>query len=305
MSLVLLCPGQGGQHPAMFERVRGNPLAQPVLDLADELLGTPVEQIAADTTRFRNALAQPLVCTAALAHWAALRNALPAITAVAGYSAGELAAHAVAGSVDTATCLRLARKRARLMDAATPDDAGLLAVIGLDDVRIARLCAAHGIFLAIVNGPDHVVLGGGRSALEAASAEAAASGARVVSLPVYVPAHTPLLTVAAQGFEDLLHSVALRAPQLRLLAGIDGRLVGDVERVVATLSAQIAQPLQWQTVLQQAVERGGRVFLELGPGAALSRRARELHPQLEARSVEDFQTLEGVLEWVDRACARA
>ena len=305
MSLVLLCPGQGGQHPGMFERVRGHALAQPVLDLADELLGTPVEQIAADTMRFRNALAQPLVCTAALAHWAALRNSLPTITAVAGYSAGELAAHAVAGSFDTATCLRLARKRARLMDAATPDDAGLLAVIGLDDVRIARLCAAHGIFLAIVNGPDHVVLGGARASLAAAADDAAANGARTVPLPVCVPAHTPLLTAAAQGFEDLLHSVELRAPQLRLLAGIDGRLVGDVERVVATLSAQIAQPLQWQTVLQQAVERGGRVFLELGPGAALSRRARELHPQLEARSVEDFQTLEGVLEWVDRACARA
>lgn len=305
MSLVLLCPGQGGQHPGMFERVRGHALAQPVLDLADELLGTPVEQIAADTMRFRNALAQPLVCTAALAHWDALRNSLPTITAVAGYSAGELAAHAVAGSFDTATCLRLARKRARLMDAATPDDAGLLAVIGLDDVRIARLCAAHGIFLAIVNGPDHVVLGGARASLAAAADEAAANGARAVPLPVCVPAHTPLLTAAAQGFEDLLHSVELCAPQLRLLAGIDGRLVGDVERVVATLSAQIAQPLQWQTVLQQAVERGGRVFLELGPGAALSRRARELHPQLEARSVEDFQTLEGVLEWVDRACARA
>jgi len=305
MSLVLLCPGQGGQHPGMFERVRGHALAQPVLDLADELLGTPVEQIAADTMRFRNALAQPLVCTAALAHWAALRNSLPTITAVAGYSAGELAAHAVAGSFDTATCLRLARKRARLMDAATPDDAGLLAVIGLDDVRIARLCAAHGIFLAIVNGPDHVVLGGARASLAAAADDAAANGARTVPLPVCVPAHTPLLTAAAQGFEDLLHSVELCAPQLRLLAGIDGRLVGDVERVVATLSAQIAQPLQWQTVLQQAVERGGRVFLELGPGAALSRRARELHPQLEARSVEDFQTLEGVLEWVDRACARA
>ncbi|MEN4950518.1 malonate decarboxylase subunit epsilon [Stenotrophomonas sp. TWI819] len=305
MSLVLLCPGQGGQHPGMFERVRGHALAQPVLDLADELLGTPVEQIAADTMRFRNALAQPLVCTAPLAHWAALRNSLPTITAVAGYSAGELAAHAVAGSFDTATCLRLARKRARLMDAATPDDAGLLAVIGLDDVRIARLCAAHGIFLAIVNGPDHVVLGGARASLAAAADEVAANGARTVPLPVCVPAHTPLLTAAAQGFEDLLHSVELRAPQLRLLAGIDGRLVGDVERVVATLSAQIAQPLQWQTVLQQAVERGGRVFLELGPGAALSRRARELHPQLEARSVEDFQTLEGVLDWVDRACARA
>ncbi|ROP80324.1 [acyl-carrier-protein] S-malonyltransferase [Stenotrophomonas rhizophila] len=305
MSLVLLCSGQGGQHPGMFGRVGGNARAQPVLNLASELLGAPIEQIAAEDGRFRNAVAQPLVCAAALAHWEGLRDALPPVTAVAGYSAGELAAHAVAGSFDTATCLRLALKRARLMDAATPGDAGLLAVIGLDDVRIARLCAAHGIFLAIVNGPDHVVLGGTRAALTAASAEAATSGARVVPLPVCVPAHTPLLTVAAQGFEDALHSVTLRPPGLRLLAGIDGRVVGDVDRVVATLSAQISQPLQWHVVLQQAVERGGRVFLELGPGAALSRRARELHPQLEARSVEDFQTLEGVLEWVDRACARA
>jgi len=120
-----------------------------------------------------------------------------------------------------------------------------------------------------------------------------------------VPAHTPLLAAAALGFEKPLRALPLHAPRLRLLAGIDGRLVSDVSRVVATLSAQIAQPVQWQDVLQQAVERGGRVFLELGPGAALSRRVRDLHPQQEARSVEDFQTLEGVLEWVDRACARA
>jgi len=305
MSLVLLCPGQGGQHPDMFKRVRGNPQAQPVLDLASALLGAPVEPLAADPSRFHNAVAQPLVCAAALAHWAALQTQLPPITAVAGYSAGELAAHAVAGSVDTATCLALSRERARLMDAAAPADAGLLAVIGLDERRIARLCVTHGVFLAIVNGPDHVVLGGLRPALEAVAADVAAHGARTVPLPVDVPAHTPLLAAAAQGFEKPLRALPLHAPRLRLLAGIDGRLVSDVSRVVATLSAQIAQPVQWQDVLQQAVERGGRVFLELGPGAALSRRVRELHPQQEARSVEDFQTLEGVLEWVDRACARA
>lgn len=305
MSLVLLCPGQGGQHPGMFDRVRGDALAQPVLDQASALLGAPVAQIAADTSRFRNALAQPLVCTAALAHWAALRPLLPTITVVAGYSAGELAAHAVSGSVNVATCLQLAHERALLMDAAAPADAGLLAVIGLDETRIARLCATHGVFLAIVNGPDHVVLGGLRSALDAVAIEVANSGARAAALPVDVPAHTPLLAAAAQGFADTLRDTALHSPHLRLLAGIDGRPVSDVARVVSTLSAQIAQPVQWQTVLQQAVERGGRVFLELGPGAALSRRVRELHPQLEARSVEDFQTLEGVLEWVDGACARA
>ena len=71
MSLVLLCPGQGGQHPDMFKRVRANAQAQPVLDLASTLLGAPVAQMAADASRFHNAVAQPLVCAAALAHWAA------------------------------------------------------------------------------------------------------------------------------------------------------------------------------------------------------------------------------------------
>jgi [acyl-carrier-protein] S-malonyltransferase len=305
MSLVLLCPGQGGQHPAMFARVRDDARARPILEQASEVVGTPVEALAAEERRFRNALAQPLVCAAALAHWAALRDRLPTIIAVAGYSAGELAAHAVAGSIDSATCLHLAARRAALMDAAAPADAGLIAVIGLDATHIAPLCAAHAVHVAIVNGPDHVVLGGLRAGLEAVAAAAARQGARTAVLPVDVPAHTPLLASAAQAFEAVLGDAPVQAPRLRLLAGIDGRSVSDVARVVYTLAAQIAQTVQWQQVLEQAVERGGKVFLELGPGSALSRRVRELHPQLQARSVEDFRTLEGVQEWVDAACARA
>lgn len=305
MSLVLLCPGQGGQHPGMFARVGDDARAQPILAQASEVLGTPVEALAADEHGFRNALAQPLVCAAALAHWAALRDRLPTITAVAGYSAGELAAHAIAGSFDSTACLQLAARRAALMDAASPADAGLIAVIGLAADEIALLCAEHAVHLAIVNGPDHVVLGGLRSALEAAAAAAVRHGARTVSLPVDVPAHTPLLAPAAQAFEAALGETALQPPRLRLLAGIDGSSVVDVARVVHTLAAQIARTVQWQQVLAQAVERGGKVFLELGPGSALGRRVRELHPQLQARSVEDFRTLEGVREWVDAACARA
>jgi [acyl-carrier-protein] S-malonyltransferase len=289
----------------MFARVGDDARAQPILAQASEVLGTPVEALAADEHRFRNALAQPLVCAAALAHWAALRDRLPTITAVAGYSAGELAAHAIAGSFDSTASLHLAARRAALMDAASPADAGLIAVIGLAADEIALLCAEHAVHLAIVNGPDHVVLGGLRSALEAAAAAAVRHGARTVSLPVDVPAHTPLLAPAAQAFEAALGETALQPPRLRLLAGIDGGSVVDVARVVHTLAAQIARTVQWQQVLAQAVERGGKVFLELGPGSALSRRVRELHPQLQARSVEDFRTLEGVREWVDAACARA
>lgn len=131
MSLAVLCPGQGGQHAAMFARVADAPAAASVLAAASKVLGAAAHTLAADNARYTNAIAQPLVCAGTLAHWQLLRAQLPTPVLVLGYSVGELAAHAVAGSMEIDTCLQLASTRARLMDAASPDHAGLMAVLGL------------------------------------------------------------------------------------------------------------------------------------------------------------------------------
>lgn len=305
MSLAILCPGQGGQHPAMFTRVLDRPQAAAVLTAAAHVLGDDPLRLAAQPRRYDNAIAQPLVCAAALAHWQALRENLPTPVAVLGYSVGELAAHAVAGSFDAATCLSLAGERARLMDRASPVDAGLIAVTGLNLRAIETLCERHGAAIAIVNGEDHAVLGGPLAALHAAGADAQARGANVRALPVSVPAHTHWLATAAHAFDERLRAAPLRDPRLPVLAGIDARPVLARERVVATLAAQIAQTIQWREVLAQAVERGARVFLELGPGNALARMIGAGFDACQARSIEDFKTLDGVSDWVASACARA
>ncbi|HBP04964.1 MAG TPA: malonate decarboxylase subunit epsilon, partial [Stenotrophomonas sp.] len=77
--------------------------ARPVLDATSELLGRDVFAAAAADDRFDNVRAQPLLCAASLAHWQGLREVLPTPTVIAGYSIGELAAHAIAGGVDAAT----------------------------------------------------------------------------------------------------------------------------------------------------------------------------------------------------------
>src|SRR2546427_150853 len=171
MSLALLCPGQGAQHAAMFERVRELPAASNVLEAASTLLGRDVFAAAADESRFDNALAQPLLCAASLAHWLGLREAVPAPVLVAGYSIGELAAHAIASSVDAATCLALAARRAQLMDSASPADAGLQAVLGLDRRSLQALCDAQGAYVAIANGQDHFIVGGRAASLQGRSEE--------------------------------------------------------------------------------------------------------------------------------------
>jgi len=304
MSLALLCPGQGAQHPAMFDRVRGLAAARPVLDATGELLGRDVFAAAAADDRFDNAQAQPLLCAASLAHWQGLRDVLPTPAVIAGYSIGELAAHAIAGSFDTTTCLALSAQRARLMDAATPEDAGLQAVLGLDRTATQRLCDAHGAFIAIANGHDHFIAGGARPSLHALAADAQACGAEIRPLPVHVPAHTPLLASAVAPFAAALDAAQVQAPRLPLLAGIDARPVRDRAAVVHTLSAQLAQTIEWAQVMRQAFERGARVFLQLGPGNALARMVAPAYPCCEVRAVEEFQSLEGAAAWVRSALER-
>lgn len=301
MSLALLCPGQGGQHSAMFDLVAGHEHADAVLDLARRVLpAAPRDLVTGGADIYCNHIAQPLVCAAILARWEALRDTLPAPAMVLGYSVGELAAHAIAGTFDSATCLRLAARRAELMDAASPAGSGLVAVLGLNQERIKILCAAHGTAIAIANGPAHVVLGGSGTALEAVAQAAAAQGARTQRLRVCVPAHTPLLTDAAAAFADELARTPLRSPAIPVLAGIDGRAVLSAADAAATLAAQIARTVDWRQCLTQARERGATVLLELGPGSALARIARELYPDCAVRSLDEFRSLDGARAWVER-----
>lgn len=304
MSLALLCPGQGAQHPAMFDRMRDLAAARPVLDATSELLGRDVFAAATADDRFDNVQAQPLLCAASLAHWQGLRELLPTPTVIAGYSIGELAAHAIAGSIDAATCLALSAQRAHLMDAASPDDAGLQAVLGVDRIATQRLCDAHGAFIAIANGHDHFIVGGAWRSLHALAEDAQSHGTEIRPLPVHVPAHTPLLAGAVAPFAAALEAASLQAPRLPLLAGIDARPVRDRATMVHTLSAQLAQTIEWAQVMRQAFERGARVFLQLGPGNALARMIAPAYPCCEVRAVEEFHSLEGAAAWVHSALER-
>lgn len=304
MSLALLCPGQGAQHAAMFDRVRVLPAAGDVLDAASAVLGRDVFAAAADDARFDNALAQPLLCAASLAHWQGLREQVPVPVVVAGYSIGELAAHAVAGGLDASTCLALAAQRARLMDAASPADAGMQAVLGLERHALQPLCDAHGAYVAIANGQDHFIVGGTHTALQALADAARAQGAEIRPLPVHVPAHTPLLAAAVAPFAAALTASPLQVPRLPLLAGIDARPVRDRAAAVHSLSAQLAQTIEWAQVMRQAFERGARVFLQLGPGNALARMVAPSYPCCEVRAVEEFQSLDGAAAWVRSALER-
>lgn len=249
---------------------------------------------------FQNTLAQPLICAFQLAMWAAIAPILPRPALFAGYSVGELAAYGCAHALPTAAVIQLAQQRARAMDDASQSPSGLIAVRGLHAVEITKLCARHDAEIAIINGEDHFIVGGTTAALDRVASAASAVGGAVSRLKVSVAAHTRLLAPATPRFRAALDASALAPPQTPVLAGVSGAAVQDREAAVELLSRQISNTVKWSACLDAAHERGCRVFLELGPGDALARMARERFPQLPIRSVADFRGVDGAAAWVNK-----
>ena len=303
-TLAILCSGQGGQGPAMFDLVADATEAQGVFSAAAAALGgrDPREIVASgrDDEIQANATAQVLCCAQALAAWSLLKPRLSGRFVVAGFSVGEIASWGVAGALAPAAVLRVAAKRAALMDAATQAPSGLLAVRGLAAAAIKRVCRDAGVHVAIRNGPDRVILGGTRDALAQARAAAERAGAAsLTSIPVGVASHTPLLREAADAFGKYLRGLDdVRAPEARLLSGIDGATVFDKGEGLDKLAQQVAQTVDWAACLEACRAFGASRALELGPGDALARMMGGVIGERGSRSVAEFRSLDGLLRWV-------
>lgn len=312
--LAILCPGQGGQHAGMFDLFKDDPIVDPAtLPLRllqdgglDTVLGqTVASALADDKALFCNRLAQPLVVAATLSAWERLKSlhpALPQPALVAGYSVGELAAYAVAGALPAEQTLVLAGQRAAAMDAcAAGQPQAMMSVSGMEVRAGQAVLEAHGAYLAIETGFDTAIAGGTRAALEASQQALSASGARTGWLPVAVASHTPLMQAAARAFDARLALAALTDPAMPVLAGVSGQPVRDRMQAHTALLRQMTEPLRWDLCMDALAENGIGVALELGPGAALSRMLRLRQPSIACRSVAEFRSMQGVLQWLERA----
>jgi [acyl-carrier-protein] S-malonyltransferase len=236
--LLLLCPGQGGQHGAMFDLARTEPGAAQLLDSCG------LTAIDAGSM-FENRTAQPLIVGATLAMWEALRRRVPAPSLVAGYSVGELSAYGIAGALDPADTVRLAESRARLMDAASAMTAqqALVAIGGLPLAHAGTLAQVAGFSIAIVTGHDSCIAGGLEASLAPLEQRVGAAGGRLQRLPVGIASHTALMAPAVAPFARALSDAPFGALDCPVLSGIGAERIVDKPGAVDTLSRQLSETI--------------------------------------------------------------
>jgi [acyl-carrier-protein] S-malonyltransferase len=202
----------------------------------------------------RNDNAQTLLTGLALAAWRQLSPLVSSPAAVAGYSVGELSAFSVAGVIAPETAAALAPLRAEAMDRCAAGAAGgLLAVSGLAQPALERLCAG-----------ESVVLGGPRPALDEAERAASHAGAKCTRLGVSVASHTPWMRGAAESFARTLADVPFHAPTSVLFSNARDR-VSDAPSARTALADQICNTVRWDECMENVAARRIGCVLEIGP----------------------------------------
>ena len=211
-TLGLVFPGQGSQFVGMASKLANASIAaRNVLAEANDILGFDLADLMssgpADVLEDTHN-AQPAILTASVAaHRAVVETAAsrgrsfePIIGA--GHSLGEFTALVAAGSLSFADALVLVRERGRLMkEAGNLAPGGMAAILGVDDARLAEICAESSslgvIVIANANCPGQTVISGEVAALERAMELAKAAGAkRALRLGVSIGAHSPLMAKA-------------------------------------------------------------------------------------------------------------
>ncbi|MGO1253033.1 MAG: acyltransferase domain-containing protein [Alcaligenes aquatilis] len=306
MKIALLFSGQGMQYADMLPWI--NP-ANPLLLQMQEQLHVPDWRAAMLDASWAstNAHAQVVLTACALTAWQELQGQLPALqasngslVAVAGYSIGELAAACVAGVLSASDTVTLAGQRAALMDqAGAGQDSSMLAISGVSIRTIEQWCQAQGAALAIRNGPDSAVCAGPRDKLATLENFAQEQGARCTPLAVNIASHTHWMSSAAHAFQEQLNQSALAAPNVPWPTNA-GVWVHNATTAAQALSAQIMQTVQWDSCMEQIEERQPNVVLEIGPGRSLASLWNQRYPEIPARSVDEFQALEGLQRWLSR-----
>ena len=302
----MICAGQGPQVGLDFAGLRpsaGDPAeAQVLWQAAGAALGAGPgadwhsvwSALTADAQR-ANRAAQLAVALWQGLQWLRVRDRLPAPAWVAGYSAGEVAAHAIAGSLAFADVPALMVARATAMDQACGvADGPCLVLLGARLPPAARLrrttaLQVHGLQLAIQRSAAEAIWAAPAANVTAFLAQAAGEGgwdARAVD--VRVPSHSPWLQAALPPWQACLQACAVAAPRAGILAGIHGDPVRSAEAVRQVLAQQLVQTITWDAVLQALHERGVTRVLDLGPGNDQSRLVEAACPAMQVIGVADL-----------------
>jgi amino acid adenylation domain-containing protein/non-ribosomal peptide synthase protein (TIGR01720 family) len=291
-AVFFLFPGQGSQHPGMgAELYRSEPVFREEVDRCAKLLrprlGLDLRQVlypegdpegedpqrAAERLR-QTALAQPalFVVEYALARLWMSWGVRP--EAMLGHSVGEYVAACLAGVFSLEDALRLVAERGRLMQEMA---GGSMLAVSLPEAEVRPLLG--GLSLAAVNGPSMCVVSGEPGEVEDLAARLGERGVQVRRLHTSHAFHSAAMDPVLERFAAAFTGLRLGAPGIPFLSNLTGAWIRPEEATSPGYWVRhLRETVRFSAGLEALFAKSSPVFLEVGPGQALTALVRQ-HPK--------------------------
>ena len=279
--VVFMFPGGGAQFAGMARDLyetepvfadwmdRGLAVLEPRLDYDIRALWLPEPgaEAAANAALKRPSVQLPLIMITeyALAQLYLSWGVTP--KALVGHSMGENTAAALAGVMSFEDCIGLVHLRGQLFD--TVPAGGMLSVPMSEEELRPRLGPDHD--MASVNAPGLCVVSGPDAALQSLAATLAAEGVETQRIAIDIAAHSRMLEPILGRFGDYLRSIVLNPPALPIISNRTGAALTPEQATSPDYWVQhLRNTVNFRACLETLTEVPNRVYLEMGPGRALS-----------------------------------
>ncbi|RJQ76180.1 type I polyketide synthase [Amycolatopsis panacis] len=239
------------------------------------LLGRETDEESADTT-----VVQPGVFSVGYALGRLLRAWGVEPQIIAGYSVGEFAAAALAGSLTLAEATGLVATRARLISRLP---AGAMAAIPLSPEGLSKLIgdpAAAGIDVAAINGPQLIVVSGPVAAIAELTGKLAEHGIPARPLRTTHAFHSRSLRPAAAELTAWARAnLDPHTPDVPYLSNVTGEPITERQlKDPGYWAEHMCRPVRFSAMIRHlATEAPSTVLVELGAGQSLGSMVRG-HP---------------------------
>lgn len=305
--IAMIFSGQGSQALGMGQDFYNNSdIAKEMFEKAGERIGVDFKELLFEENEklAQTAFTQPAILLVQMIAYKLFKDACSNVKAelFLGHSLGEFSALCASGAIDYIDAVELVHKRGSLMQSACDSiEAGMMAIVGLDDVSVEKVCAdaqAEGkkVWPANYNQDGQLVVAGMKKDLISLEQTFKDAGAkRALLLNMSVASHCEILAPAQEPLAEIMSAMVTDEFEAPIISNVTTKAYNTKADAIALLKDQLVKPVKYkQSILSIATDVD--MAIEFGNGVVLKGLNRRIAKELTTLNISDMASLNKVTE---------